>query len=132
MRLILLLAIVKIISSSNLSPLSLPGQQQTFRPFFDARFTSGLLDFRRKSDPFSNVGQEGGGGCYPLSSEHWSGYNNYSYLGYNTGMSMTSSTYPSSSLTTYPTTVLDPLLQASSLASAASVQTSSGEAPTFY
>ena len=41
---------------------------------------------------------------------------------------MTSSTYPSSSLTTYPTTVLDPLLQASSLASAASVQTTSGEA----
>ena len=41
---------------------------------------------------------------------------------------MTSSTYPSSSLTSYPTTVLDPLLQASSLASAASVQTTSGEA----
>ena len=78
------------------------------------------------------VRQEGGGGCYPLSSDHWSGYNNYSsYLGYNTGMSMTSSTYPSSSLTTYPTTVLDPLLQASSLATAASVQTTSGEVPTF-
>ena len=124
---------MEIINSSNLSPVSPPGQQQTFRPFFDARFTSGLLDFRRKSDPFSNVGQEAGGGCYPLSSDHWSGYNNYSsYLGYNTGMSMTSSTYPSSSLTTYPTTVLDPLLQASSLASAASVQTTSGEAPTFY
>ena len=60
------------------------------------------------------------------------GYNNYSYLGYNTGMSMTSSTYPSSSLTTYPTTVLDPLLQASSLASAASVQTTSGEGSGFY
>ena len=40
---------------------------------------------------------------------------------------MTSSAYPSTSLTSYPTTVLDPLLQASSLASAASVQTTSGE-----
>ena len=50
------------------------GQQQTFRPFFDARFTSGLLDFRRKSDPFCQVGQEGGAGA----GYDWSGYNNYS------------------------------------------------------
>ena len=101
------------------------GQQQTFRPFFDTRFTStvGLLDFRRKSDPFSNVGNDGSSGY-----DHWSGYNNYSYLGYNPGMSMTSS-YNPGSLASYGTAVLDPLLQASSLASAAtaaSAQTTSG------
>ena len=50
-----------------------PGQQQTFRPFFDTRFTSGLLDFRRKSDPFSNVTNEGSTSGYPLTTEHWSG-----------------------------------------------------------
>lgn len=34
--------------------MSLAGQQQHFRPFFDARFTSHLMDLRRKSaDPFS-------------------------------------------------------------------------------
>ena len=55
------------------------------------------------------------------------GYNNYSYLGYNTGMTMTGSAYnTTSSLATYGTAVLDPLLQASSLATAASAQTSSG------
>ena len=104
------------------------GQQQTFRPFFDTRFTStvGLLDFRRKSDPFSNVGNETGSGY-----DHWSGYNNYSYLGYNPGtMGVASSYNPAAcSLASYGTAVLDPLLQASSLASAAtaaSAQTTSG------
>ena len=56
------------------------------------------------------------------------GYNNYSYLGYNSGM--TSSAYNSSSLASYGSAVLDPLLQASSLASAASAasaQTTSGK-----
>ena len=45
---------------------SVIGQQQTFRPFFDTRFTSGLLDFRRKSDPFSNMSNDGslGGSGY--------------------------------------------------------------------
>merc|ERR1712106_1305756 len=100
-------------------------QQQHFRPFFDARFTGHLLDFRRKSDPFAGGVNDGGvGGTYPLTTDHW-GYNNYSYLGYNTGVGMTSPTYQTSTLASYGTAVLDPLLQASSLASAASVQTTS-------
>ena len=115
------------IATSNILFLAIPGQQQHFRPFFDTRFTGHLLDFRRKSDPFASSGNEGGvGGTYPLSTDHW-GYNNYSYLGYNTGVGMTSPTYQTPSLASYGTAVLDPLLQASSLASAASVQTSSGE-----
>ena len=57
----------------------------------------------------------------------YAGYNNYSYLGYNTGMAMTGSYNTTSSLATYGTAVLDPILQASSLASAASAQTTSGE-----
>lgn len=100
-------------------------QQQHFRPFFDTRFTGHLLDFRRKSDPFATGGNDGGvGGAYPLTTDHW-GYNNYSYLGYNTGVGMTSPAYQTPSLASYGTSVLDPLLQASSLASAASVQTTS-------
>ena len=41
---------------------------------------------RRKSDPFSS-GMCGDGGTY-LSPDHW-GYNNYSYLGYNSGVAGT-------------------------------------------
>ena len=66
---------------------SIPGQQQHFRPFFDTRFTGHLLDFRRKSDPFSSTGADGSvavGGGYSLSTDHW-GYNYNTYLGYNTG-----------------------------------------------
>ena len=50
---------------------SISGQQQTFRPFFDTRFTSGLLDFRRKPDPFSNMSNDGGvgGAGYDWSDE---------------------------------------------------------------
>ena len=102
------------------------GQQQHFRPFFDTRFTGHLLDFRRKSDPFTGSTNDGGvGGTYPLSTDHW-GYNNYSYLGYNTGVGMTSPAYQAPALASYGTAVLDPLLQATTLASAASAQTTSG------
>ena len=59
--------------------LHISGQQQTFRPFFDTRFTSGLLDFRRKSDPFSNVTSDPGSG-YGLSSDHWSGESNVNQM----------------------------------------------------
>ena len=48
------------------------------------------------------------------------------YLGYNPGTVSMASSYNSSSLASYGTAVLDPLLQASSLASAASTQTTSG------
>lgn len=106
--------------------LVISGQQQHFRPFFDTRFTGHLLDFRRKSDPFTGSTNDGGvGGTYPLSTDHW-GYNNYSYLGYNTGVGMTSPAYQAPALASYGTAVLDPLLQATTLASAASAQTTSG------
>ena len=38
----------------NFPALYFTGQQQHFRPFFDARFTGHLMDLRRKSDPFLN------------------------------------------------------------------------------
>ena len=61
-----------------------------------------------------------------------SGYNNYSYLGYTAAgctAGMTGSAYNTSAslAASYGSAVLDPLLQASSLASAASAQTTSGE-----
>ena len=71
--------------------VSVTGQQQHFRPFFDSRFTGHLLDFRlvidtvlsilmsdvflktlckrRKSDPFSTSVCSDGGGY--LTSDHW-------------------------------------------------------------
>ena len=94
--------------------ISVPGQQQHF---FDSRLTYHASR--------SAVGVAMGAAGYPLAN-NW-GYNNYSYLGYNTGVGMTSPTYQTPSLASYGTAVLDPLLQASSLASAASVQTSSGK-----
>ena len=70
------------------------------------------------------------GAGYPLTTDHWGGNNYYSsYLGgYNpTGVAVPGGAYQTPpTLSSYGTAVLDPLLQASSIASAASVQQTSG------
>ena len=71
-------------NSSTSGPSLTPGS-------LDISWTSGanchhLPISRRKSDPFSSsVCSEGSG---YLTADHW-GYNNYSYLGYNTGVAGT-------------------------------------------
>merc|ERR1719266_3278174 len=59
---------------------TISGQQQHFRPFFDARFTGHLMDLRRKSaDPFTLANPQDPTSQLGLASateSHWaSGYN---------------------------------------------------------